>query len=88
MASPRARMPSASAFVPRYADPGASRKLDIGGPLKLVAFAVALMAGDWAYAAFTGEILHYGPARMLWVAGPILAIGVVQLTQRLLSAGD
>jgi hypothetical protein len=46
------------------------------------------MAGDWAYAAFTGEILHYGPARMLWVAGPILAIGVVQLAQRLLSAGD
>jgi serine/threonine protein kinase len=85
---PRAPIPSASAFVPHYVRTAAARKLELGGPLKLVALAVALMAGDWAYAAFTGEILHYGPARMLWVAGPILGIGVVQLGQRLLSAGD
>ncbi|HEX7671641.1 MAG TPA: serine/threonine-protein kinase [Polyangiaceae bacterium] len=85
---PRAPMSSASAFVPRYVQTPAARRLELGGPLKLVALAVALMAGDWGYAAFTGEILHYGPVRMLWIAGPILGIGVVKLGQRLLSAGD
>ena len=87
MASPRARVPSPSAYVPRFADRTA-RKLELGGPLRLIVLSVALMAGDWGYAALTGEVLHYGPVRVLWVAGPILVTGVIQLAQRLFAMGD
>ncbi|HVU03445.1 MAG TPA: protein kinase [Polyangiaceae bacterium] len=86
----RARMPSAAAFpvaAPAFVE-RPSRKMDLGGPLKLVGLAVLLMAGDWAYAAFTGEVLHFGPARMLWLAGPILALGVFQLFRGFVADGE
>ena len=49
---------------------------------------MALMATDYVYASVTGEVLRLGPARMLWVAGPLAMIGVIVLLQRLLSAAD
>jgi tRNA A-37 threonylcarbamoyl transferase component Bud32 len=84
----RPRTPSASAYARPSPSATLSRKLDIGGPVKLVMLAVVLMGADWAYAAFTGEVLHYGPVRMLWVAGPLLAVGVIRLGSRLLALGD
>ena len=46
------------------------------------------MAGDYVYASVTGEVLRFGPARMLWVAGPLAVIGVLLLIQRLLAVAD
>ena len=63
-------------------------KLDIGGPVKLCAFAVALMAFDWGYSSFTGEVLRLGPARMVWLAGPLAVLGAIQLLTRLLAHGE
>jgi serine/threonine-protein kinase len=65
-----------------------SGDLGLGAPLKLFGAAVALMAGDYVYASFTGEVLRVGPARMLWIAGPLAVLGVIVLIQRLLSAAD
>ncbi|HVW24198.1 MAG TPA: serine/threonine-protein kinase [Polyangiaceae bacterium] len=69
--------------------PGYGKKqLGLAGPLKLLAVAMAMMAGDYAYAAAYGEHLRFGPARVFWVAGPIAAIGTVLLLVRLLGAED
>jgi len=46
------------------------------------------MAGDYVYATLTGEVLHLGPARTFWLAGPIAGLGVILLLSRLLSAED
>jgi len=67
---------------------GGRPKLEIAGPIKLLVLAVALMAGDYIYAASTGEILHFGPAKMVWLAGPIAGLGAVLLVTRLLAAVD
>ncbi len=64
------------------------RKLGLEGPIKLFAVAIVLMAGDYVYASITGEVPHLGPARMVWLAGPIAAAGVYQLFARLLSATE
>jgi hypothetical protein len=66
----------------------AGRSLNLSGALNLLGIAVLLMAGDFLYAMFTGETLQVGPARMLWVAGPLAALGLVKLLSALLSAGD
>lgn len=80
--------PRLASAVARGVVEGAEPKLDLASPLKLFGFAVALMAGDWAYSAATGEAFHVGPARIFWLAGPIAAIGAIQLLSRLLAHGD
>jgi eukaryotic-like serine/threonine-protein kinase len=82
--------PHAVPFSPAFhqAPARGARALDLGGPIKLLVIAVAMMAGDYAYATFTGEILRLGPARMLWIAGPLAVAGVVLLLVRLLNADD
>jgi serine/threonine-protein kinase len=62
--------------------------LGLSTPIKLFAASVALMATDYVYASYTGEVLRLGPARMLWVAGPLALLGVIVLLQRLLSVTD
>ncbi len=64
------------------------RRLELGAPLKLLGIAVAMMGGDYAYAAVYGEALRFGPARVFWVAGPVAAIGAILLLSRLLGAED
>jgi hypothetical protein len=81
---PARRMGVAAAYGPRRAEP----RLDIGGPVTLLVFAVVLMAGDYAYSALMGEVLRVGPARMFWVAGPLAVLGAIQLMSRLLSHGE
>jgi serine/threonine protein kinase len=62
--------------------------LGLGAPLKLFGAAILLMGTDYVYANFTGEVLRLGPARMLWIAGPLALIGAIVLLQRLISAAD
>lgn len=83
--SARSRIASASGYAVRQRR---ETRLELGGPLRLFAFAVLLMAFDWGYSAVTGEVLRAGPARMFWVAGPLAAVGAIQLLSRLLAVGD
>jgi serine/threonine protein kinase len=81
--------PLAARAAPQLVRPGGiGKKLDLGAPLKLFGVAVVMMAGDYAYATVTGEVLRFGPARVFWVAGPLAAIGAILLLSRLLGAED
>jgi serine/threonine-protein kinase len=84
----RTRLAPPSAAMVRPQTLAAGRSLNLSGALNLLGIAVLLMAGDFLYAMFTGETLQVGPARMLWVAGPLAALGLVKLLSALLSAGD
>jgi serine/threonine-protein kinase len=66
----------------------AGKRLDLVAPLKLLGVAMAMMGGDYAYAAANGQPLQLGPARVFWLAGPLAAIGVILLLSRLLGAED
>ena len=46
------------------------------GPVKLVILGMLIMAGDFAYSEYIGEQLRYGSVGPLWVAGPIVVIGI------------
>jgi serine/threonine-protein kinase len=86
-ASPIAR--PIAARTPELVRPGSARsQLRLATPLKLLAVAVAMMAGDYGYAVMFGAPLRFGPARVFWVAGPIAAIGIILLLVRLLGAED
>jgi hypothetical protein len=81
--------PIVARTTPDLVRPGSVRsQLGLGTPLKLLALAVVMMAGDYGYAVFYGEPLRFGPARVFWVAGPIAAIGTILLLSRLLGAED
>jgi serine/threonine protein kinase len=81
--------PLAARAAPQLVRPGgAGKKLDLGAPLKFFGVAMLMMAGDYGYAAVTGEALRFGPARVFWVAGPLAAIGAILLLSRLLGAED
>jgi serine/threonine-protein kinase len=66
----------------------AAKKLNLAAPLKLLGLAILLMAGDYAYATVAGEVLRFGPARVVWVAGPLAALGAILLVSRLLGADE
>ena len=53
--------------------------------LKLIGLGVAIMVVDVAYAATAGEAFRIGPARGLWIAGPLVGWGVVKLVLSLAS---
>ncbi|GMV17302.1 MAG: protein kinase [Polyangiaceae bacterium] len=59
--------------------PGAStRELKdrLRGPIQLVALGIAVMAADFAYSQYSGELFSVGPVRPLWVAGPLVIAGI------------
>jgi serine/threonine-protein kinase len=87
VARPRPPSPSLHRMAPLRSE-ASGRKLDLGAPIKLLVAATLIMAGDYAYAAFTGQMLQFGPARPFWVAGPLAGIGAVLLLSRLLSLED
>jgi hypothetical protein len=62
-----------------------TRAPDLRKPVQLLIVSVLLMAGDYAYAVVTGEVLRFGPARMFWLAGPLALIGAALLVTRLLN---
>jgi serine/threonine protein kinase len=47
--------------------------------LRLLALGVLIMAVDLGYALTQGEVFRVGPARALWVAGPLVGLAVVKL---------
>jgi serine/threonine-protein kinase len=76
--------------VARYGarDPGpgpstAMVKERLRGPIKLVIVGILVMAGDFAYSEYTGELLRFGPVRPLWIAGPIVVLGIAAAFVRL-----
>jgi eukaryotic-like serine/threonine-protein kinase len=47
--------------------------------LRLIGAGVAIMIADVAYATLHGAAFRLGPARALWIAGPLVGYGVVKL---------
>jgi serine/threonine-protein kinase len=47
--------------------------------LRLIAIGVVIMIADTVYALVNGEPLRFGPARALWIAGPLVGYGIVKL---------
>jgi eukaryotic-like serine/threonine-protein kinase len=47
--------------------------------LKLIGVGVAIMIADVAYATIYGEAFRLGPARALYIAGPLVGWGVIKL---------
>ncbi|HVY29769.1 MAG TPA: serine/threonine-protein kinase [Polyangiaceae bacterium] len=47
--------------------------------MRLIGIGVAIMIADVAYATVNGEAFRVGPARALWIAGPLVGFGVVRL---------
>jgi serine/threonine-protein kinase len=47
--------------------------------LRLIGFGAAIMIADVIYATVNGEAFRVGPARALWIAGPLVGYGVVKL---------
>jgi serine/threonine-protein kinase len=59
--------------------PGAGTRMlkeRLRGPIQLIAFGMLVMVADFVYANQTGELIRVGPVRPLWVAGPIVVIGI------------
>jgi serine/threonine-protein kinase len=57
-------------------------------PLGLVALGSLVAGGGWAYQMSTGEVFAVGPIRPLFVAGPLVLLGLLLAGQRLFSGGD
>lgn len=47
--------------------------------LWLIGLGAVIMLADAAYTASTGQSFTVGPARALWLAGPLVGFGVVKL---------
>jgi hypothetical protein len=83
--APRARPPGTLAVPPERVTVG--RLVDrLRGPLVLVAVAVLMTLGNWAYAHLTGETLGVGSLRLVWLAAPIALVGVGLACWRILGA--
>jgi hypothetical protein len=80
--------PRRRAVAPVYGVVVTRPRLDLGRPIALLGLAVVLMAADFAYAVTVGHPLQVGPARTIWVAGPIALAGAVSLIRRLIEYGD
>jgi eukaryotic-like serine/threonine-protein kinase len=52
---------------------------------KLIGVGIAIMIADVAYAATNSEAFRVGPARALWIAGPLVGYGVVKLVLSLVN---
>lgn len=47
--------------------------------LRLIGLGILIMIADVAYASYSGEAFSVGPARALWIAGPLVGFGLVRL---------
>jgi hypothetical protein len=52
-------------------------------PVALVAMGVLIGLSDWIYAQASGELIHIGPLRPVWIAAPLAVIGVGMACWRL-----
>ena len=77
--------PQAARYGARDPLPGASTralKERLRGPIQLVGLGMLVMIADSVYASQTGELIRLGPVRPLWVAGPLIVIGVAMTVWR------
>lgn len=66
--------------------PGASTerlKERLRGPVQLVGVGILIMAADFAYSQYSGELFAVGPVRPLWVAGPLVVAGILLAVSRI-----
>jgi serine/threonine-protein kinase len=56
------------------------------GPVKLVFLGIVIGIGDYAYTEITGELLRFGPAGPMWLAGPLVILGIGIGVARLMRA--
>jgi serine/threonine-protein kinase len=54
-------------------------------PLKLLLVGLTVSAGDWLYTSRTGELLAVGNVRPVWIAGPLVLIGLGLACWRLIA---
>ncbi len=47
--------------------------------LRLIGLGILIMSADVAYGSYSGEAFSIGPVRALWIAGPLVGFGLVQL---------
>lgn len=60
----------------------AALKERLRGPINLVVLGIAVMAADFAWSQYSGELFSIGPVRPLWVAGPLVVAGIVMALSR------
>jgi len=72
------------AMAPLPGSGTAELKARLRGPIQLVVLGILMMAADFAYSNFTGELFSIGPVRPLWVAGPLVVLGLVLALLRFL----
>ena len=76
-----------SRYGAKDAVPGASTarlRERLRGPLKLVALGIAIMAADFGYSQYSGELFAVGDVRPLWVAGPLVIAGIFTALMRIM----
>lgn len=73
---------ASTAYVERQSSSAQIRER-LRGPVRWVLFGTLLMAADFAYAATTGELFQIAGVRPLWVAGPIVVLGILSAVWRL-----
>jgi serine/threonine-protein kinase len=78
-ASSRVARASAVRGLPSVAPTVSSVLARLMPALRLIALGVAIMLADSVYAAHSGHAFTLGPARALWLAGPLVGLGVVRL---------
>jgi len=82
-----ARAPNAR-FVPSEAPTMDTVLTRLMPALRLIGAGVAIMIADVAYATINGAAFRVGPARALWIAGPLVGYGVVKLVLSLSTEPD
>ena len=63
---------------------GSELRARLRGPVIWVLLGVAVMAFDFGYSSLNGELFAVGGVRPLWVAGPIVLLGIAAAFYRLL----
>lgn len=60
-------------------DPGTGTrelKQNLRGPIKLVIIGMLVMIAEFVYSSQTGDLVRFGPVRPLWIAGPLVVLGL------------
>jgi hypothetical protein len=76
-----------AAAVPVRGASTAALKARLRGPVQMVGLGLLVMIGDFAYSQTTGELFSVGPVRPLWVAGPLVVVGILMALLRIMQ-GD
>ncbi len=86
--APPVRGPSVryGAGVPLPGAGTAALKEKLRGPVKLVVLGIVIMVADFGYSQYSGELFAVGPVRPLWVAGPLVVLGIVSALMRIMQS--